>query len=76
MTASSATGPTGDGLGGGPGDGLGDGPGDGLGDTRPVSELLSRLDGLERQPLSAQVTVLDEVRRGLDEALARPVTPS
>jgi phage-related baseplate assembly protein len=39
-----------------------------------VASLVSRLDGLERRPLPAQVEVLDAVRRGLDEELARPVT--
>jgi hypothetical protein len=38
-----------------------------------VARLVGRLDGLERQPLTAQVDILDAVRRGLDEALARPV---
>jgi phage-related baseplate assembly protein len=39
-----------------------------------VAALVARLDGLERRPLPAQVEVLDAVRRGLDEELARPVT--
>ena len=38
-----------------------------------VTALVARLDGLEQQPLAAQVEILDAVRRGLDEALARPV---
>ena len=38
-----------------------------------VAALVGRLDGLEREPLAAQVDILDAVRRGLDEALARPV---
>ena len=45
-----------------------------VGDPSAVSALLSRLDGLEQRPLTVQAAVLDEVRRGLDEALARPVT--
>ena len=37
-----------------------------------VSALVSRLDGIEQMPLPAQAEVLDAVRRGLDEVLARP----
>jgi hypothetical protein len=40
----------------------------------PVAELVGRLDGLERRPLADQADVLDAVRRGLDEELARPVS--
>jgi len=39
-----------------------------------VTGLLSFLDGLEAQPLAVQVERLDEVRKGLDAALARPAT--
>ena len=39
-----------------------------------VEALLGRLDRLEVHPLATQVQVLDVVRRGLDEALARPVS--
>lgn len=51
-----------------------DGTFDGTRDGTAVGALLSRLDGLEVEPLSAQVAVLDAVRRGLDEVLARPAT--
>jgi hypothetical protein len=37
-----------------------------------VSELVGRLHRLEDRPLPDQVALLDAVRRGLDEALARP----
>ena len=37
-----------------------------------VAALLSRLEGLEQQPLAVQAERLDAVRRALDEALARP----
>ena len=40
----------------------------------PVTALVSSLDGIERQPLAAQVEVLDAVRQGLDAVLARPVS--
>ena len=41
-------------------------------EAEPIDRLVARLDGIERQPLTAQVVVLDAVRRGLDDALARP----
>ena len=37
-----------------------------------VAELLRRLEGLEQRPLTAQVELLEETRKGLDEVLARP----
>jgi len=37
-----------------------------------VAALLSRLDGLEQQPLALQAEHLEAVRKALDEALARP----
>ena len=46
--------------------------------TAPPSplELVHRLRGLEDQSLDDQVEVLEAVRRGLDEALTRPVEPA
>ena len=37
-----------------------------------VAALLRRLEGLEQQPLAAQVELLEQTRKGLDEVLARP----
>jgi hypothetical protein len=37
-----------------------------------VTGLLSHLDGLEQEPLAVQAERLEAVRKGLDEALARP----
>ncbi len=53
----------------------GPGPGPDVRASGPsgVQVLVSRLDGLDQLPLAAQVEVLDAVRRGLDEELARPV---
>ena len=39
-----------------------------------VSDVMSRLDGVETLPLTTQVEFLDAARRGLDEALAAPAT--
>ena len=37
-----------------------------------VVALMQRLDGVAERPLEAQVELLDGVRRGLDDVLARP----
>ncbi len=43
--------------------------------VRPeVAALLVGLEGLEDQPLAVQVERLEAVRKGLDDAMARPAT--
>jgi hypothetical protein len=37
-----------------------------------IGALLSRLEGLEREPLTVQAERLEAARLALDEALARP----